>query len=156
LTEEDAHYPRQYPDGFAPEVLFLVLTKGRANSVNAPLAAWRESLQGQRPVAVRALTFDQAAAVLRGLAGLPALGTQESRRHSVKEPTKNSSGGQSSAAATLTREEVNLVWRYIYEAHAAIQAARAEFRTLGRKNLPQYPATSDQVVDLLKRLAGAA
>jgi hypothetical protein len=155
LTEDDAHYPKQYPDGFAPEVLFLVLTKGRANSVNAALAAWRESLQSQRPVAVRALTFDVAAVELRQLAGLPALRVQEPERRSGKEPTKNSSRGQSSAA-TLTREEVNLVWRYVYDAHATIQGARAEFRKLGRQQLPPYPATSDQVVDLLKRLANGS
>jgi hypothetical protein len=51
LDGRRTHYEGQYPDGFAPEVLFLVLGRGRAASVNAALAAWQKkgARGGQAP-----------------------------------------------------------------------------------------------------------
>src|SRR4051794_14850432 len=40
LEVRRTHYQVQYPDQFAAEVLFLVLTPGRASSVNGALGSW--------------------------------------------------------------------------------------------------------------------
>src|SRR5215831_18639295 len=82
LGARQTHYDAQYRDGFAPEVLFLVLTQGRASSVNAALAAFRAKLEGRRAGAMRAVTFDAAAIELRKLAGVPPLATSASGQSS--------------------------------------------------------------------------
>ncbi len=145
LDGRHTHYEVHYPDGFAPEVLFLVLTQARASSVNAALAAFRAKLEGRRPGAMRALTFDAAAAELRRLAGLPAL-----------EPYRSGAAPQPvDELATLTREEVALLRHYVSESVVSIKRARGVFRELRRLDLPEYPMSYDAVYALLKRLAAA-
>src|SRR5262249_8543879 len=55
----ETFYARKYPDGWTPEVLFLVRTTVRVQSVNEAIAQWRADRLGTA-LAVRALTFEQA------------------------------------------------------------------------------------------------
>lgn len=52
LDGRRTHYDSQYPDGLTPEVLLLVLGRGRAVSVNAALASWRRTGAFRRPAAM--------------------------------------------------------------------------------------------------------
>jgi len=58
-VKSETFYARKYPDGWTPEVLFLVRTTARVKSVNEAIEQWRANRLGT-PLAVRALTFDQA------------------------------------------------------------------------------------------------
>jgi hypothetical protein len=139
------HYQTQYPDAFAAEVLFLVLDTGRAKSVNASLASWRAKLERQRPSAMRAVTFDEAAAELRRLAGLPTLVADklgaESEQAAPRPPSP------------LSAEEVALLRHCTYDAMRSIKRARAVFREMRRQDLPEYPESYEAVSAILERLA---
>ena len=143
-TDEASHYQAQYRDGFAPEVLFLVRNDGRAKSVNAALGSWRAANQDARPVAIRALTFDDAASELRRLGGLAPLG-----------PDGRAVAEQRSLplARALSAEEVSILSRCVYEAVRSIKHARAVFRQARRPDLPQYPESYEAAAAVLERLA---
>jgi hypothetical protein len=139
------HYQTQYPDAFSAEVLFVVLTAGRARSVNAALASWRAKLESQRPSAMRAITFDEAAAEFRKLAGLPAfaadkLGTEPEQ--ATRRPL-----------SALSAEDVALLRHCTYDAVRSIKRARAVFRELRRHDLPEYPESYEAANAILERLA---
>jgi hypothetical protein len=159
---DGSHYKRQYPDGFAAEALFLVLTPGRAKSVNAALDAWRAKTT-QR-MSVLALTFDEAAAQLRALAGLPALPTAAARPSGVG--SRESSGpkfegakmGVPTESPLLTDEETRLLVRFAEEAMASIHAARVAIRQLApelrqqaRLGEPPYPKGLREVEAIIGR-----
>ena len=133
------HYLAQFGDGFAPEVLFLVRTSGRASSVNAALRNWSAKLAPRRPP-MRAVVFEDAAAELRRLAGLPT------RSESVRDVA-------TSQRTPLSTDEVSLLCRYVDESVRSIKRARATFRELRREDLPPYPADFEAVRGLLQRLA---
>ncbi len=139
------HYQMQYPDAFSAEVLFLVLTTGRAKSVNAALASWRAKLEGQRPSAMRAVTFDEAAAELRRLAGLPAL--------AADNPGAEPEHATTRPPSPLSAEEVALLQHFTYDAVRSIKRARAVFRELRRPDLPEYPDSYEAANAILDRLA---
>ncbi len=138
------HYQTQYPDSFAAEVLFLVLNMGRAKSVNAALASWRANLGGQRASAMRAVTFDEAAAELRRMAGLPALAADKPGAEPEMAPRP---------LAALSAEEVALLRHCTYDAVRSIKRARAVFRDLRRHDLPEYPEAYEAAHAILERLA---
>lgn len=143
------HYAVQYPDGFTPQVLFLVRTAGRAGSINAALAHWREKdrVLWQRFDDFRAATFDEAAVELRRVAGLPPL---------VPRPSPSPRRHQSPPALTLTPDDVDLLRRYLFESTRAIHRARAAFRELRRADLPEYPGSLETFKALIARLSGMA
>ncbi len=139
-----AHYDAQYPDGFAPEVLFLVRSAGRAASVNAALASWRKEVAARRANPFRAVTFSEATGELRGLVGLGPLESEGAgaRPHAARKP------GQ------LCAEDVALLRQYLQESVLSIKGARAAFRRLGRPDLPQYPPSYERMYALLERVEG--
>ncbi len=139
------HYQTQYPDTFSAEVLFLVLDTGRARSVNAALASWRTSLERQRASAMRAVTFGEAAAELRRIAGLPALVADKPRAESAQASSRPPS--------PLCAEEVALLQHCTYDAVRSIKRARAIFRELRRQDLPEYPESYEAASAILERLA---
>jgi len=142
-------YAAQFPDGFAAEVLFLVRTPGRASSINAALARWRQESRCLWPrlAEFRGVTFDEAAAELRRLVGLPPLPLRQPMSANVQS---------TSAAPALPSEEAELLRRYLFESTNAIHRARAAFRELGRADLPKYPQSLDTFRALVGRLSGAA
>ncbi len=146
LDGRRTHYESQYPDGLAPEVLFLVLGGGRADSVNAALGSWRRKAAARKPAAMRAVTFGEAATELRQLAGLPVLGHQREAEVRLEAPH---------AGTRLSHEDVAVVRQYLHQSVASIKSARAAFRTMGRVDLPQYPSVYDRMYSLLERLESA-
>jgi hypothetical protein len=148
LEGRRTHYDGQFPDAFAPEVLFLVLTAGRVESVNAALASWRAKAGIPRPSAMRAVTFTDAAAELRELVGL--------RRLASVPPSRDERSTAEQQASGLNSDEVALLHRYVHESVTSIKRARAEFRRLGRTDLPEYPAAYEGTFALLQRLGGRA
>ncbi|HTP49984.1 MAG TPA: replication-relaxation family protein [Anaeromyxobacteraceae bacterium] len=138
------HYLTQYPDGFAPEVVFLVLTAGRATSVNEALAAWRETLQGKRPAAMRAVTFEEANAGLRKVTGLP---TANANARSPRRETSRS--------LVLGPGDVATIRSFVSEALKSIERARHVFDTDQRTDLPEYPASLAAMRSILERLERA-
>lgn len=147
LDSRRTHYLTQYPDGFSAEVLFLLLSDGRAATVNAALAGWRAQLVGPRRSELRGVTFSTAMAELRQLAGLPVLPS--------REPKRSDAAPRPPAPATLTHEEVRLLERCFNDSVMSIKRARAVFRTLGRGDLPMYPGSYDSARTLLTRLASS-
>lgn len=146
-VDEASHYQAQYRDGFAPEVLFLVLNDGRAKSVNTALAAWRSKNQDpRRPIAIRALTFEDAASEFRMLVGLAPLGA-EGRAVAEKRSLP--------LTRALSAEEVTILSRCMYDAVRSIKQARAVFRQARRLDLPPYPDTYEAAAAVLERLTRA-
>src|SRR5439155_19787510 len=145
-VDEASHYQAQYWDCFAPEVLFLVLSDGRAKSVNTALAAWRAKNQEPHPIAIRALTFEDAVSELRRLVGLAPLGGD---RRAVTEQRNLS------LARALSAEEVTILSRCMYDAVRSIKQARAVFRQARRPDLPPYPDTYEAAAAVLERLTRA-
>jgi hypothetical protein len=143
-VDEASHYQTQYRDGFAPEILFLVLNDGRAKSVNTALADWRAKNQEPRPIAIRALTFESAASELRRLVGLAPLGAEG---RAVAEQRSLP------LARALSAEEVTILSRCMYDAVRSIKQARAVFRQACRPDLPPYPDTYEAAAAVLERLA---
>lgn len=145
LDTRATHYLAQYPDGFAPQVLFLVRSDGRAASINSALARWRAELVPPRPSELRALPFSVASAELRQLVRLPRLAPRVAKR-----------GGETAVppgAASLTQEEVKLLDQCLHDSMMSIKRARAVFRTLARVDLPVYPGTYESARALLARLS---
>jgi hypothetical protein len=128
----------------SPEV---VLDTGRAKSVNVALVSWRAKLEGQRPSAMRAVTFDEAAPELRSLAGLPAL--------DADKPCAESEQSAPRPPSALSAEEVALLRHCTYDAIRSIKRARAVFREMRRQDLPEYPETYEAAWAILERLAVA-
>jgi len=132
------HYQTQYPDAFSTEVLFLVLTPGRARSVNTALDSWRSKLDGRKPSTMRAITFDEAGSELRRSVGLPPLVA----RRTYAKP------------AALSAEEIAVLRSCTYDAVRSIKRARAIFRDMRRQDLPEYPQAYEAAEKILERLAG--
>jgi hypothetical protein len=145
-VDEASHYRAQYPDGFAPEVLFLVLNDGRAESVNNALAMWRAKNQQPRTIAFRALTFESAVTELRRLVGLAPLGADG---RAVAEQRNLP------LTRAVSAEEVTLLSRCVYDAVRSIKHARAVFRQVRRPDLPPYPDTYEAAAAVLERLTRA-
>lgn len=143
LASGRAHYDARYPDRFQPEVLFLVRSTGRAESINAALAAWKKRTPERRYAVMRAITFEVAAGELRGLVGLPL------RPNMLPGPAVP-------ATLTITREEALLLRRYVHESWAALKRARATFRQLQRSDLPEYPGSLESMAELAERLIPSA
>jgi len=148
LGNRQTHHDAQYRDGFAPEVLFLVLTPSRASSVNAALAGFRTKHQGRPVGPMRAVTFDAAAIELRKLAGVPPLATAAIAPASVATAPPS--------LPPLSRAEIKLLQRCLDDAIRSIKRARAVFRELHRPDLPQYPNTYEGAWALLARLSSIA
>jgi hypothetical protein len=96
---------------------------------------------------MRAITFDEAAAEFRKLAGLPALaadklGTEPEHEQATRRPM-----------SALSAEDVALLRHCTYEAVRSIKRARAVFRELRRHDLPEYPESYEAANAILERLA---
>ncbi len=137
----ETFYARKYPDGWTPEVLFLVRTAARVKSVNQAIEQWRATRAGTA-LEVRALTFDQAGAELlshiRGGTSVPY--------------------ARADAATTVqpgVRVQELAALREFYNATVlALKAARAKARA-GREPVPEYPPRTEEVQALIERLQAA-
>jgi len=137
----ETFYARKYPDGWTPEVLFLVRTTARVKSVNEAIAQWRADRLGTA-LEVRALTFDQACHEL--LSHL---------RVGTSAPHARGDIGTTTQLALVPVELAAL--REFYNATVlALKAARAKARA-HREPVPEYPPRTEEVQALIERLQAA-
>src|SRR6266849_1955635 len=139
----ETFYARKYPDGWTPEVLFLVRTTTRVKSVNEAIEKWRGTRLGT-PFTVRTLTFDQARDELlshiRGGASAPHA------RGNGATTTQHGVG--------LLPAEVAALREFYNATVLALKAARTKARAR-REPVPEYPARTEEVQALIERLQEA-
>lgn len=143
------HYGAKFPDGFKPEVVYVVQTSGRAASVNAALATWRKGLDAAGPVSHQlALTFEDATAQLRKAGGLPP-----SVPAAAKPPAKPAAPKPAARRREVTSSEVRLLTDFVETAMRRLTRVRGVFRDeLKRADAPRLPEGVDRVQLLLSRL----
>jgi hypothetical protein len=134
----ETFYARKYPDGWTPEVLFLVRTAARLKSVNEAIEQWPANRVGTFFV-VRALTFDQAGADL-----------VSHIRGGTSVPYARADAAITIQPGVRVRELAAL--REFYNATVlAMKAARAKARAR-RETVPEYPPGTEEVQALIERL----
>ena len=136
-------YGRTYPDGFAPEVLFLVQTSSRAKTIEAAVAHWRR--QGtQRRTPIHAWTVDVATAeILKGL-GHPVAPASAVSTAALRTPS-------SSSGPPLKPEDLEALRRFYVGTCAKFKAMRDSARAQSAP-VPDYPPATGEVSELLARL----
>jgi len=104
---EKTFYQRSFPDNWPAEVLYLVRTASRRDSVNAALESWRQG-RGSVWVTAKAVTLAEAMAELAPLLGLglPAPQTQ-------------------TASRTASAADLDVLRRFYQEALLALRSAGA-------------------------------
>lgn len=134
-------YQARFPDGFPPEVLFLVRNQGRADSVKAALKGWA----ARHPTAAcsfRVSTVEQALAEYVPLtgqqrtaegAGHPPPPRSSAARPNEPEATLQSDGGLHLDAAELA------ALRQFLAAVASEYKARRDRARIQRAEVPDYP-----------------
>ncbi len=137
----ETFYARKYPDGWTPEVLFLIRTTARVKSVNEAIAQWRAGRLGT-PLAVRALTFDQARDQL--LSNI---------RGTTSAPHASDNTG-TTAQLRLVPTELAALREFYNATVLASKAARAKARAR-REPIPEYPPRTEEVQALIERLQAA-
>lgn len=132
----DNYYLRTYPDRFSPEVLFLVVTAGRAQSVNAAIAEWGRG-QGATRLMARAFTLEES------LAGVGRFVWRNLPEVPPARPTPKAGTG-------LVAGELEAVRRFYAATVAAFKQLRATARDHGQPPL-EYPTGTQEVLAMLKR-----
>lgn len=141
VRSKQTFYLRSFPDGWVPEVLFLVRSDARAASVNEAIASWRKGRVAV--VRARALTFDAAAAELSAVLGRAPPGRSEAM--------KATSGAAAAPPPGLTPAEIAALRGFYTGAVGQLKAVRAAARAR-REAAPEYPADTQRVLELLQRL----
>ena len=141
----ETFYLQAFPDGWPAELLFIVPSPSRRDSITAYIArTWRPTNEAMQ-LMVRALTFDEAPADLCRAAQLPVESTPAPR-------TAN-------AGAAITPEEIRAAYDFYNGAIAAIAAVRQFVK--GKPQLtsnfpvPEYPPNHHVVKQICLRLAGS-
>src|SRR5215472_8982348 len=131
-------YQRQYPDGFVPEVLFLVSNPGRADSITRAVTEWAAQRRAQWKLP-RALTISDA--VREILTALGQWAPELESTHAVKAARDPSLGGR----------EVNALCNFFEDAVRTLKRLRAEARA-SNEIPPPYPQTLEEVRGILAQL----
>jgi hypothetical protein len=135
-----SHYRLSHPDGWPCEVLFLVPTQGRQESMASVLATFRSG-RGGKSVVARALVLPEAVAHLRKLLPPPpAVGPARSPPADDRAPV----------APFYGELEHRAVKAFVLESHAALAEANTALR---RRHLPLVPEppSSAEMAAFLKR-----
>ncbi len=109
-------YAQRYPDGFTPEVLFLVPTPGRAESVNRAVSEWSTQHLRQWKLP-RALTIPDAVREI-----LTGLGEWSSEQ----EPASEAKGA---ASALFPARDIKLLCDFFNDTVGTLKKVRAAART---------------------------
>jgi len=141
------YYLKNYPDGWPGELVFLVPTPGRRAGILQTIEAWRKeegqlgAMKSSSILQVRALTFEEAPAVIRGL----LVGGEIS-------PAATAAALATPKAAVLIGEEATRLMTFTARLYDRFKELRAEARALGRP-IPAYPSEDERtfVVELLAR-----
>jgi len=136
-------YAQSYPDGWIPEVLFLVPSASRAQSINRAVRRWREG-RGGLDFAVRALTLKDASLELKAVLRQVA-------------PPSSSEGASiaSSPVLSLTAQDLTALRRFYNGAVLSFKTARSKARARNEAP-PEYPPHTEDVQALIERLQSAA
>jgi len=145
FADDDAtrtFYKEKYSDGWTPEVLFVVNSASRAQSINRAIQRWHEG-RGSHDLAVRALTFKDASlelsAALREIASL----SRDERAATA-----------SSSRIPLNAEDLTALRRFYNGVVITLKAARAKARDRNEVP-PDYPPHTKDVQALIERLQSA-
>jgi hypothetical protein len=137
----ETFYARKYPDGWTPDVLFLVRTAARAKSVTEAIERWCANGAGA-PFAVRALTFDTARdELLRHIRG--------------NASTRCRRDDATTAQHELVAAEITALRLFFNATVLAFKTARAKARARGEP-VPEYPPRAEEVQALIERLQAAS
>jgi protein involved in plasmid replication-relaxation len=131
-------YAQRYPDGFIPEVLFLVPNSSRAESINRALSEWSAEHLRQWKLP-RALTILDA---VRDI--LTALGEWSSEQDSASD-------AKGAASALFPARDIKLLCDFFNDTVGTLKKVRAAARDRGEMP-PPYPAVTDEVRRLLVQL----
>jgi hypothetical protein len=127
-------YQRQYPDRFAPEVLFLVPRPERADSINRALTAW--AIQRRRQWKLpRALTITDA--IREVLTILGQWSSELGPRHATVP-----------SGASVGLPEIKLLCCFFEDAMTTLTKLRAEARATN-STPPPYPDTMEETRKLV-------
>jgi hypothetical protein len=153
-------YATTFPDGFAPELVFLVHSAARRANVEAALARRRNGAVPP-PFSIQAWTLEDAVRELKPtlrsarspeLASAAAAPSRPSAPIAAPSPPAD--------GVFLPRAEVRALLRFYDEAIATIQGVRHKLRDLAKAGQrlplaePPYPASVQDVYELVQRLAG--
>lgn len=133
-------YAQAYPDGFSAELLFLVMSESRANTIKTAVANWRKG-GPNRNTAIRAQTVDLAAAEILRALGAPNIVP----RDCAPSPRI------ASPHATLRAEELEALKRFYVATYGRFKTMRDEARAQ-RAPVPEYPSGINDVAEMLTRL----
>jgi hypothetical protein len=131
-------YQRQYRDGFAPEVLFLVSRPERADSINRALTEWVAQRRARWKLP-RALTISNAVREV-----LTALGQ-------CARELEDDSDANVPQSAWLGAREIGALCCFFEDAVHTLKKLRAEARAKNEIP-PPYPRALEEVRRLLARL----
>jgi hypothetical protein len=142
-------YLKNYSDGWPGELAFLVRTPGRRAGVLQTIEAWRKeegqlgAMKSSSILQVRALTFEEAPVVFRGLLGGGEISTAAAGAASATPKE---------ATAVLSGEEATRLMKFTARLYDRFKELRAEAREHDRP-IPAYPSEDERtfVVELLAR-----
>lgn len=127
---QETFYSRAYPDGWVPELLFLVPSTGRGRSIQAAIEAWRRG-KVRPSIRVHSLPLEDAVAYVKGGTLPPA---------------------HADAPVSLRRKELMMFRQFFSSTISTLKALRATSRLTGQR-LPDYPPFSAEIKALLSRLS---
>ncbi len=130
-------YAQAYPDRLAPEVLFLVSTASRANSINTAIAKWRREGPNRKSV-LEAQTIDVATRELTKAIGV-----------NLPEPAK--SPVLVSEPVALSSEDIDVIRRFYVGTRTRFKEMR-EVARAQKGPLPEYPPETSELGAVLVRL----
>jgi len=138
IESKTTFYARRYPDGFAPQVLFLVSDRARADSINRALIEWAAQRRAQWKLP-RALTIPDA--VREVLTALGQWAPELECTHALQVARDHS----------LSSREVKALCSFFEDAVRTLKNLRAEARA--RNEIPApYPRTLEEVRRILAQL----
>lgn len=133
-------YARRFPDGFAPELLFVTATATRANAIERAMGQAKRRRELAESFPVRALHTPVF------IAELVASGD-----FAVDGPTRND--GTNAKDASVSQERLALMRRFYVESLTALKQARESVRARKWEGdpapLPEYPPSSAALKRLL-------
>lgn len=127
---QETYYSRTYPDGWAPELLFLVPSTTRGKNIRAAIEAWRRKKVRPR-IQVRALPLEEAVAYIK-----------DGAFHSAR----------SDAPVSFGRKELMMFRQFFSSTISTLKDLRATSRMAGHP-VPDYPPHSGEIKELLSRLS---
>jgi hypothetical protein len=140
-------YSARFPDGFAPEVLFLVRTEGRARSILEAIEPWRKQASPKCSFVVA--TVEGAVTQFLPACGF-GLGSVDVRPQQARA-VDATSDAVAQDAVMLAKDDVALLGRFLMATQSDCKRRR-DLARAQKAPMPEYPEGLAQVHALLKRL----